>query len=469
MSDNRDATHGLRANTLSLHVVSVIGVASAAPAYSLAAALGLIAAIAGVKAPAILLLAFPPMAAIAIAFDQFNRIDPDCGTSFSWVTRAFGPTWGWFAGWAILTADVVVMASLAQVSAQYSLALIGQDAARHPLLAQGLGALWIAAMTGVCYRGIAFSARLQTALLLVELLVLAALAGLMLHAAYGGQRPDALLPTLAWFWPGGLPVRALLDALGLAIFIYWGWDTAVNVNAESHRPRETPGRAAILATVALLGIFALSSAAALAWAGPQFLVAHQDDVLAALGTQVFAAPWDRLVPVVVLTSAVAATQTTILPAARTALSMAQRNALPTALATVHPRHLTPSMATVWTGVLSTVWYLALAQLTPAVVAASLTALNLLVAFYFGLTGLACAWYFRRDCPTPRQFLLRVAAPLLGGGSLLALMVYLIAAPPDGQASAMAVALAVGIMLLGAPVLVWQRRLIKNTAISVDCD
>ena len=30
-----------------------------------------------------------------------NRADPDCGTSFSWITRAIGPRAGWMGGWAI--------------------------------------------------------------------------------------------------------------------------------------------------------------------------------------------------------------------------------------------------------------------------------------------------------------------------------------------------------------------------------
>ena len=45
-----------------------------------------------------------------------NRADPDCGTSFAWVTRAMGPQLGWLSGWAIIAADIIVMASLAQIA-----------------------------------------------------------------------------------------------------------------------------------------------------------------------------------------------------------------------------------------------------------------------------------------------------------------------------------------------------------------
>jgi amino acid transporter len=92
----------------------VIGVASTAPAYSLAATLGFIVAVkgVGVHAPAVLLVAFVPMLLVATAYKYFNRADPDAGTSFAWTTRTFGPSTGWLNGWAIFLSDVIVMASL---------------------------------------------------------------------------------------------------------------------------------------------------------------------------------------------------------------------------------------------------------------------------------------------------------------------------------------------------------------------
>lgn len=98
--------------------------ASTAPAYSLAASLGLVVAsggvlLAGVKAPAILLLAFIPMYMIAVAYQELNKAEPDCGTTFTWASRAFGPLVGWM-GAGIIAADVIVMANLAQIAGLYS-------------------------------------------------------------------------------------------------------------------------------------------------------------------------------------------------------------------------------------------------------------------------------------------------------------------------------------------------------------
>ncbi len=57
-----------------------------------------------------------------------NKADPDCGTSFSWVTKAIGPQLGWMAGWAIVVADVIVMANLAQIAGLYTFELFGLNA-----------------------------------------------------------------------------------------------------------------------------------------------------------------------------------------------------------------------------------------------------------------------------------------------------------------------------------------------------
>ena len=150
---------GLRGGSLGLVSSIVMGVASTAPAYSLAASLGLIVAsggalLAGVKAPGIVLLAFIPMYLIAVAYQELNRAEPDCGTTFTWATRAFGPVTGWMGGWGIIVADVIVMANLAQIAGSYSFTLLGQfgvpgmsDLSNSTLWSTVANLLWIALMT----------------------------------------------------------------------------------------------------------------------------------------------------------------------------------------------------------------------------------------------------------------------------------------------------------------------------------
>ena len=124
---------GLKSSAIGFVSSVVIGVASTAPGYSLAASLGFIAAVGGIglQAPAILLVAFIPMLLIAGGYYYLNRADPDCGTTFSWVTQAIGPWAGWIGGWAIIVADIIVMANLAQIAGIVHVPAVRLDSAAN--------------------------------------------------------------------------------------------------------------------------------------------------------------------------------------------------------------------------------------------------------------------------------------------------------------------------------------------------
>src|SRR6202167_2827741 len=146
---------GLKSGALGLVSSIVMGVASTAPAYSLAATLGLIAVKVHLISPLVVLLAFIPMLLVSIGYSELNKADPDCGTTFTWATRAFGPKTGWYGGWAIVAADILVMASLAQVAGQYVFLLfntgsIGTNPASGWVLL--VGVLLILLKTHICYR-----------------------------------------------------------------------------------------------------------------------------------------------------------------------------------------------------------------------------------------------------------------------------------------------------------------------------
>ncbi|HTC73009.1 MAG TPA: APC family permease [Solirubrobacteraceae bacterium] len=404
----------------------VIGVASTAPAYSLAATLGFIVAVkgVGVHAPAVMLVAFIPMLLIASAYKYFNRADPDAGTTFAWVTRAFGPLAGWLNGWAIFLADLIVMASLSAIAAIYTFKLFGFSelgASKAAIIIAAV--LWIAIMTWICYRGIELSARIQQVLLSMEIFILALFAVFALVKVYGSHPPTgSIKPSLSWINPFAMSFSDLVVALLLAVFIYWGWDSGVAVNEESEDPAEGPGKAAVVSTIVLVLIYVVVTAAAQSFHGVGFLTneANQEDVLNALGKPVFgggAVGWvlSHLLIICVLTSASASTQTTILPTARTTLSMAHWKAVTSLLARVHKRYLTPTVSTLGFGALSIAITIVLLLLSSSVLEDSLTAIGFPICFYYGFTGIACAWYYRRDLgESVRNFLLLGLGPVIGG-------------------------------------------------------
>jgi amino acid transporter len=412
---------GLKKNAIGYLSNIVIGVASTAPAYSLAATLGFIVAVkgVGVHAPAVMLVAFIPMLLVASAYKYFNRADPDAGTTFAWVTRTFGPSTGWLNGWAIFLADLIVMASLADIASIYTFKLFGFTELGNSQAAIIIGAvLWIAIMTWICYRGIELSARIQQVLLSAEVFILGLFAVVAFVKVYGSHPPaGSIKPSLSWINPFAMSFGDLVVALLLAVFIYWGWDSGVAVNEESEDPAEGPGKAAVVSTILLVLIYVIVTAAAQSFHGTAFLTneANQADILNALGSGVLGGTLNKLLIIAVLTSASASTQTTILPTARTTLSMAHWKAVTTLLARVHKRYLTPTVSTLGFGLLSILITIALLLRSESVLEDSLTAIGFPICFYYGFTGIACGWYYRHELmKSARNFLLLGLGPLAGG-------------------------------------------------------
>jgi amino acid transporter len=118
----------------------------------------------------------------------------------------------------------------------------------------------------------------------------------------------------------------------------------------------------------------------------------------------------------VLSSAAASTQTTILPTARTTLSMATYRALPDAFGRIHKRYLTPTVSTVTMGAVSIVLYVAFNHFAGGnLIPDAVTAIGVFIAFYYGLTGFTCAWYYRKVLTRSRRDLwMKGIFPLLGG-------------------------------------------------------
>src|ERR1700685_4480276 len=254
---------GLKRDALGLASSIVIGVASTAPAYSLAATLFFVVAAVGLKAPLVAVMAFGPMLLCSIGFSELNKADPDCGTTFIWGTRAFGPSVGWAGGWATVAADLLVMGSLAQVAGQYLFFLFQGPNSSIGANASGgwgllVGILWIVAMTSICYRGIELSARVQRILLTIEVVMLMVMSVTALIRVFVSRPAGSIHPSLSSLSPSALPLSAFVSGIILMLFIYWGWDTALSVNEETADKARTPGRAGIISTVLLLVTYVIA-------------------------------------------------------------------------------------------------------------------------------------------------------------------------------------------------------------------
>jgi amino acid transporter len=316
---------GLRARSIGLASSVTLGLSSVAPAYSIAVTLGFVVMVVGDVAPAALLLGFVPMLLTAFAFRELNREMPDCGTTFVWNTRAFGPQIGWISGsWVPLIGTLIAMTTLAQVGAAYLLTFLGLDAmAASTSSVVVTGIVLLAAVTLIAYRGLQLAASLQYVLLALQML------SLLVFAVAATAHDGVSRPSITWLNPIGFEgFGPFSEAVLLCLFIYWGWDTLITVNEETRDGDRIPGKAALISTVVLLCTYLLTAFAAISFAGTGVDgtgLGNPDtaaDVLASLAPDVLGPGLAKVVELAICVSAVSALLNCVVGTPRSTLSMA---------------------------------------------------------------------------------------------------------------------------------------------------
>ncbi|GAA2918346.1 APC family permease [Streptomyces thioluteus] len=461
---------GLGRGSVGLLGSAVIGVSTVAPVYCLTSTLGPTAGEVGVHMPAVFLAGFLPMLLVAFAYRELNRAVPDCGTSFTWSVRAFGPRVGWMCGWGLVVATIIVLSNLAGVATSFLYLLLGEltgsdavaaldgDRAVHVVTCLAL----IAAATAVSYRGMTATKGVQYALVALQLAVLAVFVAMAL------ARGHAMDFSWDWLNPFAVPSFASFTAgLSLSIFMFWGWDACLTVNEETAGSDRTPGRAALLAMAVLVGSYLLTAVAAQRYAGTDLGDPRtSDNVFAALAEPVMGRALGALLFVAVLASAAASLQTTFLPVARTVLAMSTYGALPRSFAAVHPRFRSPGRATVAAGAATGVFYAVMSFLSTHVLVDTIYALGLMICFYYAITAFACAWFFRGELRrSARDALFKGALPVLGGLLLTAVFgktLYDMWNPAYGTGSSVfgvgsVFVIGVGLLVLGGVLMEIMRR------------
>ncbi|MGO9153306.1 APC family permease [Mycobacterium sp.] len=416
------AGKGLRPGTVSLTGSVVIAVSSVAPAYSLAAVIGGMVAVVGAKAPALFVIGFLPMMLTAFAFRELASETPDCGSAFTWATRAFGPWVGWLAGWASVIAATVAVGNGAQIAAVYLLKALHLNALANSMAAQvAVGGLAIVGLLLLCLRGIDVTERTQAVLVAVQFAMLALVSVVALVKVFGHHAgPQAVLPQWSWLFPAGLSAASVAHGAILCVFAYWGWDACLSISEETKQPHKNPGKAAVLATILVLGTYVLVSFAIQAFAGfgttgiglnnPQ----NANDALSILGDPVVGRGLAVVLLLAISSSSLASVMTSLVKTARGMLAMAVYRALPQRFARVHPRYRTPWFAVLVIGVGGFTIYLVMTLVSQNSLADMVASLGLATAFYYATTAYACVWTYRRTLRrSARDFWLRGALPFIG--------------------------------------------------------
>ena len=409
---------GLRAEALGFGESVVMGVAGIGPAYSLAATAAVLIGSVGVLAPASLLYCGLIMFGIVFAFRHLNRLEPNAGASYSWVTAIFSPAIGFIAGWTMISSSVLFMVSGTLPAASATLKLFEPGLVDNQTAVTLIAAGWVVVIGVIVAKGIKLSSYTQIVFTVFEVGIVA----LLIVLAAGGLAPTpphAYSP--AWFTGAGFTPALFATGAGIALFAFSGWDVTVNLNEETRDGARIAGLGSIVAAAMTVVLLAGFNAAALRLLSDGEIENAGVNIVSAVAGKLMPHPWDYVAVIAVMLSTVGTLETSILQFARTVFAMGRDNVLHPRYARLHQTYRTPWLATLVITILGMLLlFLSLFRAgIQTVIADSVNAVGFQVAFYYSLAGLACAWHFRKQALTGLgRCILLVAWPLLGVGFCL---------------------------------------------------
>jgi amino acid transporter len=414
---------GLRANALGFAESVIMGIAGSGPAYSVAASTATLVGAVGLLAPASLLYCGFIMFGIVFAFRHLNRLSTNAGASYAWVAAIFSPALGFFAGWALMISSAVFMVSGTLPAASATLKLIAPGLVDRQGAVTLVAALWLVAIGAAVAKGIKLSSYLQIGFTLVEVGVLALF---FVLASLGFASPPAHEFAASWFTGVGFTPALFAGGAATALFAISGWDVTANLNEETRDGARIAGAGGIVA-VAIVTLLLIGFEALAVWllSADEINRAGVNIVLV-VAAKLLPHPLDYLAVVAVMLSTVGTLETSILQFTRTMFSMSRDEVVHPRYGRLHPTYRTPVFATLLVTGLGLVLLFASYSLNgvKTVVNDSVNAVGFQVALYYGLTGLACAWYFRAEALAGiGKFVLLFAWPLLGVGFCFAIALY----------------------------------------------
>lgn len=383
----------LAADSLSVGESIVMGTAGAAPAFSLSITMAPFIATVGFLAPASILYCGLMMFGISLSFIHLNKVIVNAGTSYAWVSHVFGRHLGFLAGWALLVCSALFMVSGSIPAATSTLLLVSPHHLDSPGLVTGIAAIWLTLISFIAVKGIKPSAYVQVLMTSVEIVILVAV-------IIGGLLRIHSLPahtfSIAWLSLSGFTPLTFATGALTAVFLYWGWDVTLNLNEETKNTRHAPGWGAFWSVVIIILLFVCFSIAALLLLTDAEIKDAQTNILFVMADKLFPRPWSYLAVISVILSSIGTLETSILQFTRTLFSVGRDKVLHHRYGQLHHEWNTPWVATL------TIWlfgmgFLLFSSYSPTIeliIKDSINAIGFQIAFYYSLTGLACAWYYR---------------------------------------------------------------------------
>jgi amino acid transporter len=396
--------------------ISVLASASMGPAYSLASTMGAIVVAAGYMAPLAFLVLSIVMLCMAISFAQLSQVEPNAGSSYSWIRSSFGRRTGAYGAWLLLLSNFFATMAIAVPAGIYTLALVAPAHEQDPAWAACVGAVWIIASAVLLYAGMAPTAHVTLVALGFEILVLlAAAVAASLHVPIPAHVTKTSIPL-----PASFGFVGFVTAMTLAVWMNDGWEVSASTSEEVNDAADSAGRGGILGLIISTVVLVVSMYAFLHIGSLQGFADNQADALAYIGSLLGGGVWRFLIVVAVLLSTLSTLWTTVLYLTRSVFAMGRDGVLWHKLGDLDARD-EPLAATVTVTVLVTLCELVTGFSKSAAdqLELVLNASSVFLGLLFVLSAAAAA---RRFWGEPAARLRGVLVPLFGAVSLFAVLV-----------------------------------------------
>ena len=386
----------LEPNAIGVTQDTVIGMASSAPAGTLAATLAALAAAAAYGSGPVLLLCAVPMIIIANSYRRLNLWTANAGASFEWVGRAINPYLGFMTGWLMVVGYIIGTVAEVVVLGPAVLAVFGSSSTNQwAAIAIDTGLCLVMLLVAVV--GIRLTARTQISMAVVEYTIIIGFAIWGLVAVIGHHHGTFPI-TSGWFKLSGVGGKgALAAALLVAVYDYSLWDGTLYVNEEVKHRRVNPGKAAVYAVALLAVIYILVQVGLQGVVSPARLQANSTTAMVYVAGALGGAGWAKVMALAIALSVTAATGTGIVLTSRIVYGMASYRTLPPVLGNVSTRWRTPAVASIVVGflIIAVIWVYILGTSTQSLLSDVVSLAGLMAAAFYVLTALATVAYYRR--------------------------------------------------------------------------
>jgi len=371
----------------------------------------------------------------ALCYAEFAAMLPVSGSAYSYAYATLGELIAWFIGWNLVLEYLLAAASVAVGWSAYFDSLLNSignlvgvgiglpatltsaplDVVEGRLVATGSilnvpAVAIVAAITALCYRGIAHSAFVNSIIVAIKVAVI------LLFLAFSLQFVDLenwqpYIP--ASEGPGRFGWDGVVRGASIVFFAYIGFDAVSTAAQEAKNPqRDMP--IGILGSLIACTLLYIVFAAVLTGMVPYTLLGTSRPVATALEAYPVLLWLKTLVEVGAVAGLSTVTLVTILGQTRIFYAMSQDGLIGPMFGRVHERHRTPHVSTIFVGVVAS----ALAGLLPIGVLGDLVAMGTLLAFATVCIGVLVLRRTRPELPRPFRVPMAPVVCVLGASVCL---------------------------------------------------